>query len=146
MMLNGFGYSVAEALSVNVPVIVTDVTAFKEIGVKDGENGFVCDFDMENVDVNKIYEYRNNFDFDYKPPKDKYDELFAKGKSQYQEGFKKKAMVEAIINPYFYDVELKENKQIGEKYIVTKNRADDLVDKKLVKFIKDVENKKKREK
>lgn len=113
-----------------------------EIGVKDGENAIVLDFDLSNVNAEKIYDMRNSFDFDYNPPKDRYDRLFAKGKSQYQEGFKRQAMVEAKTNPYFYDVELKENKKIGERYIVSQNRAEDLVDKGLVKYVKDIEEKK----
>ena len=39
-----YGYSVAESLTLGTPVIVTPVEAFLEIGVKDGENGFVLDW------------------------------------------------------------------------------------------------------
>lgn len=56
--------------------------------------------------------------------------------------FEKKVEVEAIINPFFYDIELKENKPLGAKYIVNKNRADDLVEKGLVKISKEIEEEK----
>ena len=118
-------------------MIVTDVTAFKEIGVKDGENGFILDFDMKKVNVKRIYE--SKLKFDYEPPKDNYGKIFAKGKNIYLEGFKKKALVEAKISPFYYDVELKENVRQGTRFVVNKNRAEDLVDKGLVNFIKDID-------
>lgn len=131
----------AEALSLGVPVICTDVDAFKEIGVKDGENAFVCDFDLHDLDVNKIYNTK--LKFEYEAPKDGYGKIFAKGKSQYMEDFKKKVLVEAIINPFFFDIELKENKELGEQYVVNRNRAEDLIEKGLVKFVRDIEEEKK---
>ena len=111
--------------------------AFKEIGVKDGENAFIVDFDLKKFNPKKIYENRNNFNFEYKPPKDRYDKLLVKGKNKYLEGFKKKTLVEAIIMPFFYDVELKENQHIGKRYVVNRNRAEDLAEKGLVKIIRD---------
>lgn len=58
------------------------------------------------------------------------------------EGFEKKVEVEGVINPYFYDIELKENKEYGERYIVNRNRAEDLIEKGLVQYVRDVEEKK----
>ena len=131
----------AEALTLGVPVICTNVDAFKEIGVKDGENAFVCDFDLHDLDVKKIYE--SNLRFEYKAPKDGYDKIFAKGKSQYMEDFNRKVEVRAVINPFFFDIELKENKELGEQYIVSRNRAEDLIEKGLVEYVRDVEEEKK---
>lgn len=56
--------------------------------------------------------------------------------------FEKKVEVEAIIKPYFFDIVLKENKYLGDKWIVDKNRADDLVGKGLVKISKEIEEEK----
>ena len=39
-------YSVVEALSVGTPVLVTDLPVYHEIGLKNGENGFLVDFDL----------------------------------------------------------------------------------------------------
>lgn len=77
-----FCYSVVEALLVNTPVIVTDCPVFKEIGVKDGENGWVCDFNMENIDVEKIYNTK--LTFKYNEPKDTWGEELIKGKRIYK--------------------------------------------------------------
>ena len=41
----GYGYTPIEALMVGTPVIVTDCPAFKEIGVKNDENGFIDIFE-----------------------------------------------------------------------------------------------------
>lgn len=138
--VEGFGYSPYEALCLGTPVIVTDVTAFKEMGIKNGENGYIVDFDLENINCKEIYEKRPKFD--YKPLEDNYKNILAKGESSYMKDFEKKVEVEAIINPFFYDIELKENKPLGAKYIVNKNRADDLVEKGLVKIVREIEEEK----
>ena len=77
-----FCYSVVEALSLGTPVIVTDCPVFKEIGVKDGINGWICDFDMSNIDVKKIYN--TPLKFSYEPPKDTWGEELVKGKPTYE--------------------------------------------------------------
>ncbi len=80
------GYSVLEALVLNTKVIVTPLDAFKEIGVKDGENGFFIPFecfDEENKEmlleiIQKIYENKE-MKIDYKFDEklfDKYNDLF----------------------------------------------------------------------
>ena len=50
-----------------------------------------------------------------------------------------KCEVEVTIRPNFYDIQLKQYKSYGETYIVDKERADDLVAKKLVRIVKNVE-------
>lgn len=81
-MESGFGYSVAEALSLGTPVIVTPVEAFLEIGVT-SENGFIVDWYLNNVDVKEIYKKR--LKFKYEPPTTKWKSIIAKGKSKYVE-------------------------------------------------------------
>ena len=49
----GFGYSVAEALVSNTAVLVTNFGTVKELGVKDGENGYIIPFDL-NFDIHKL--------------------------------------------------------------------------------------------
>lgn len=66
-----FGLSVAEALTLGTPVIVTDIPAFREIGCKHGKNAIICDLDMKNVDIDMI---KNGLPpFKYKPPKSNWD-------------------------------------------------------------------------
>lgn len=139
-MSKDFGYSVCESLCLGVPVLVTKCDAFLEIGVENGKNGYVFDFDMSNVDAKEIYEKRPKFT--YEPPKDRWGEVLAEGESTYLKGFDEKVQVKAIIDPQFFDIELKEWKKLDEEYIVSRNRAEDLVEKGLVQFVRDVEEKK----
>lgn len=60
-----FCYSLVEALIEGTPVITTPLPVLSEIGVKDGENGYIVPFDLD-FDVNKLlvipefsYSYNN---------------------------------------------------------------------------------------
>lgn len=66
-----FCFSVNESLLVGTPVIVTDCPVYEELGIKDGEHGFILDFDMKNVPIDKIYKGLPKFV--YKSPVDKWD-------------------------------------------------------------------------
>lgn len=129
--MSGFGYTPAEALMLGTPVITTPCPAFLEIGIKDRENGFVIDYDMTNIPVDEIYKGLPKFK--YEPPKEKWEELLAKGKSTYQEDLKKMVEVECITR--YNDIELGKLKKVGDKYSVNTVRADNLVDLGLVKYV-----------
>lgn len=126
-MVNGFGYTPCEALCLNVPVIVTPCDSFLEIGVKDNVNGFVLPFDMENINVEKIYNAK--LEFEYKPPKDRYNTILGKKKSNYIGYDKRKAIVKVKDIVGYYD-DLLFNKRMyvsdGE-YEVTLERAYQLI-------------------
>ena len=81
-------------MSVGTPVIVTDVKAYKEIGVVDSVNGFILDLNLNNVDYNKIYTA--NLKFKYNQKEDRYNEILAPGKSTYKYDKNKKCTMEAI--------------------------------------------------
>lgn len=51
-----FCYSAYEALQRNVPVILTDFPEARNI-VDDGENGFILDMDLGNLDIDKIFNF-----------------------------------------------------------------------------------------
>lgn len=55
----GFCYSMYEALQVGTPVIVTRWKGVEEI-IWDGENGYVLDMDLKNLDVEKIFNHIPN--------------------------------------------------------------------------------------
>lgn len=100
----GYCYSVVEALSVGTPVIVTDCPVFKEIGVNK-TNGFILDFELNNVPIKEIYKGLPKFE--YKPKADSWGKLLAKGESKYKKDLKTMISVKAI-QPY-YDMELNKN-------------------------------------
>lgn len=119
-----FGYSVAEALTLGTPVIVTPVEAFLEIGVTN-ENGFVLDWDLKNVNVQDIYKKR--FKFNYTPPITTWEKEIAPGESKYKYDGRK--AVE--ITKRYYDMELEKwiEPDTTDCLILTKERAKYLIEK-----------------
>ena len=127
----GFGYAPAEALMLGTPVITTPCPAFLEIGIKDRENGFVLDYDMKNIPAEEIYKGLPKFK--YEPPKDRYSEILAKGKSNYKELLNTMIEVECIKK--YQDIQLNELKTPGKRYTVNLVRAEDLAENGYVKFV-----------
>jgi glycosyltransferase involved in cell wall biosynthesis len=118
-----WAYSVVESLCLNTPVIVTPVPCFKEMGIKDGVNGYMLPFDMKNIPVEEIY---NNIPkgFKFKQPDDLYDKLLIKGKKNYNPG--EKIKVRAIKN--YYDNEEEEHKtKESDPWMVYQYRYEELV-------------------
>ena len=122
----GFGYTVAESLMLGTPVIVTPVESFLEIGVRNGENGFVVPFNMKDIDINQIYKSR--LKFKYEPPKTTWEKQIVKSKSTYKP---EKDLVAINITKRYFDCEfnswIEPTKQTGDSIMVTKDRAEYLV-------------------
>ena len=136
-----FCYSVVEALSVGTPVITTRLPVLEEIGVNE-TNSFILDFNLSNLDVNKIYSKK--FNFEYTPPKSEWDKEITNKKETYREELKMKFKV--IANNKFEEKNIicidtggipKEN----EEFIVSKERLDVLLgdNKYNINFIKSYE-------
>ena len=56
--VEAYCYSLQEALQLKVPVLTTPFEAIKEVGVKDGENGYILPFNIDEMtdkDIKKIY-------------------------------------------------------------------------------------------
>ena len=125
-----FCYSVVESLMLGVPVIVTDLPVFKEIGL-DETNSIKLDLDMSDVPIDKIY--KKDFNFKYQPPKDNWDDILVDGESTWQED--KNKIVEVVCDrPNGYDdLVLKRKVVYGEKIKCTLERADHLRELGLVK-------------
>ena len=70
-----FGLSVCESLILGTPVIITPLEAFKEIGCENGKNAVICDFNMQQVDLDMII--RNDLKFTYKPPKSEWNKYLS---------------------------------------------------------------------
>lgn len=90
-----FCYSMVESLMLGTPVICTDMPIVKELGIKNGVNGFVLPFDMKNIPIKKIYE-KNLKGFNYTPPKDEIEKYLFKGETTYLE---EKIMKVRMIKP-----------------------------------------------
>ena len=130
-----FCYSVLESLYLDTPVIVTPIPCFKEMGVQNGVNSYVLDFDMTNIPVKEIYE--NIPKFKYKPLKNEWENKIIKVKSTYKEELKMKVKVQCVRN--YYDMELKTNittnpEDKNYERIISRERADYLVSLGLVEI------------
>lgn len=61
----GFCYSIIEALELGVPVITTPLPVIKELGFRNEVDGYIVPFDMNNIDVEKIYHHIPVVDYNY---------------------------------------------------------------------------------
>ena len=120
----GYGFSVVEALCVGTPVIVTDCPVFREIGIKDGKNGFVLDFDLNNVPIQKIIKGLPKFT--YSPPADRWEEILAKGESEYKQDHIRQVRI--WIKKEYYDLKLGRMCHVGDVITVSKVRADYIIE------------------
>lgn len=129
----GYCYSVVESLCVGTPVIVTECPVFKELGIGNGKNGFVVNFDMSNVPVEEIYKGVPKFT--YKPKESNWEKFLAKGKSTYEEEKNAPVKVRALIN--FNDMDndgiLREKNK--SEWICDRERAEYLESKNAVEII-----------
>lgn len=75
-------YSINEALYRNIPVVVTPLPYLAEIGVEDGKNAYIVEFDCKNI--NEVARKMVNIPkFEFKHLSENYDKILAKGKSKY---------------------------------------------------------------
>lgn len=109
-------YSVVEALSMGVPAICTDLPVFKELGIKDGINAIICDFDMTNITADKVKKGVSTFK--YTPPKDNWNK-YLKGDRGYSPQDLTK--VRAVKN--YTDVELDRHLNKGDIVEMKKHRV-----------------------
>jgi hypothetical protein len=75
-------YSINEALYRNIPVVVTPLPYLSEIGVEDGKNAYILEFDCSNVDE-VARKMVNVPKFEFKHLEDNYDKILVKSKSKY---------------------------------------------------------------
>lgn len=118
----GYCNSVVEALACQVPVIVTPVPSILEIGVKDGENGYVVPFDMD-FDVKKLKKIPKVAKMTF--PKDHYTEYLNDKKMNYKPD-EKCIKVRAKIP--FKDVKENKKRVKGEVWNVSYLRYSQLAD------------------
>ena len=120
----GYCYSVVEALMVGTPVIVTDCPVFKEIGVANGKNGYILDFDMQDIPVKAIAKGLPKVKYDL--IEDGWNKVLAKGESQYQKDMK--TIVKITVTKPYYDLVLNRKLEIGDVAEVRKVRADYVIE------------------
>lgn len=113
----GFGYSVLEALVQHTAVICTPFSTTKELGVVDGQNGYIVPFDMD-FDVHKLLAVpRFKYYYDIKGIRKDWEKLF-------KEEFKSKGLKRVKITRLYGDMVLKRQVKPGEVLYMKKDRAE----------------------
>ena len=122
--------SVAEALLLGTPVIVTDLPVYKEIGLT-AKNSIKLPLDMSKIPTDKIAKGLPEIP-GYKAKKDAWSELLGDAKSTYEKG--KPQYVQPVKK--FFDLNLNRVVSRNDKpYLVAYERAVELVDKGLAQII-----------
>ena len=136
-------YAINEALYRNIPVICTKLPYLEEIGVKDGVNGYLMDFDCSNIDY-IVKNIINKPNFVFKHLKDNYSSLLAKGKSRYEEERNMKTKVRALKKfEGIKDAERGVRPVAGDEWITSRERAEFLESKGVVEIVENIEEEKK---
>ena len=123
--IESFCYTLAEALELGVPVLTTPISVLPEIGFVDGQNGYVLPFDMENIDVQKIYSKIPKFE----PIPCKNTELVKKwrkvlDKSKPTNSYRPDTeFIKVVVVEEYGDLELNKNMHVGETATMRKERA-----------------------
>lgn len=113
-----FSYSILESLCLGTPVIITPIPSSIEMGVKQGLNGYILDFSMNDIPIMDIYEKIPNFTF--KPPKDGYDKLLIDAPSTYSP----EEIVKIRCKRSYKDLEFNRRIEKNEEIEVTQERAE----------------------
>lgn len=129
--VEGYCYSIVEALSVGTPVIVTDFPVAHEIGVENGKNGWILPMDMKILPIAEIYKGLKKFK--YTPPEDSWADLLVPGDSGIIDNPDKP--IKVMCKKVYYDLEFKRQMNYGEEWEVPLKRADNLYDLGLVDII-----------
>ena len=147
-------YFINEMLYRDIPMLVTPLPYLKEIGVEDGKNAYIVNFDGSNIDdvVNKI---KNVPTFKFKKMEDKYSSIFFNSKSKYKEEKEMKYLVEATSKyeeTNTFDAELSAKHNVdkyypkkGERWTVDFERKEKLVSLGFVNVVEEIKEQAKEE-
>lgn len=116
-----FCYSLVESLIEGTPVITTPLPVLSEIGVKDGENGYIVPFDMD-FDVNKLLEIPEfNYKYNNGTIVTKWKKLL--GNTKPTHSYNPDDMVNVKIIKQYTDIEMQKMVYPGDVYPMRKERA-----------------------
>lgn len=129
-----FSYSLLESLICQTPVIVTPLEQNKDMGIVDGQNGYIVPFDVDNFDVKKIlriprFYYKHNNSEIIKQWRKLLGNTIPTG--SYEPCKNRKV---EVIREY-HDILLNETLKIGSKRIMAYERAMELAGKGFVRIL-----------
>lgn len=129
----GYSYTINEALDMGVPIIATNMSVLKELGIKDKEHGYLIDFDMSNIPVEDIF---NNIPKPkYTPPEDNWLDYLDKTSAEYV----KEHLVKLRALRQYKDVEFDRTIKKGELFETYESRAKHLVEELQYAEYEDIE-------
>lgn len=125
-----WSYTLLEALTQNIPVLVCPFPSAYEMGVEDGKNGYILPYDMD-FDIHKILDVPEfKYSYSNKSIVAQWKKILnAKPKPK-----PKQVKVRSIFYKY-YDKELKRDVFRHEEWFTTRERAAYLEEKGLVKIL-----------
>lgn len=128
----GWCYTINEAFCLGVPVIATPIPSIAEM---DGKNVIYLDFDLSNMEevIEKIKALiTHKVKTKYQPKADIWNKLLVPGKSTY---FEPDSMIEVKVAVHYWDIVLEEELYPGMQLVMHKERAQELMEKGLVKAL-----------
>lgn len=111
-------YTIAEALFRNIPIISTPLPYLNEIGVEDGKNAYIMEFDCSNID-DIVKNITNVPKFKFDKWDDDYGNIFVKSKSTYTQDDE----VEFLVKKKYHDIEIGETFYPGKTIKVSRRRG-----------------------
>lgn len=118
-----WSYSILEALTQNVPVIVTEFPSAEEMGIIDGQNGYIVPFDM-NFDVTKLKKVPTfRYFYDNGVIEKEWKKIF-----NHKIKTKKKKMVDVRIIQRYRDLAIGRELSVGEVVPMPLGRARQIIE------------------
>lgn len=123
-----YSYTINEALSMGIPIIATDMSVLKELGIKNKEHGYILNFDMTDIPIKEIYNEIPKPK--YTPPEDRWNELLDNKPTTY----KPEELIALRCIRAYKDIEYNEHIKVGKLIYAEKDRAERLVNKGYVEY------------
>ena len=129
-----FSYSLLESLECKTPVIVTPLAQNADMGVVDGQNGYIVPYEVDGFDVKKLLKIPK---FEYKHDNASIIKQWRKllGDSTPKRDYKPKKEIMVEVTVEYRDLQLDETLKIGDRRKMKYMRALELVSKGFVRLL-----------
>lgn len=127
-----WSYSILEALTQNVPVLVCPFNSAYEMGIEDGKNGYIIPFDM-NFDVNKLLEVpKFTYEYDNDAIIKQWQDIL--GRAKPHKKYDPLEINKVRVKIPYYDIALKRTLQQGEVLYMPPDRVEIVKAKGLIEL------------
>lgn len=102
-----YAYSIVEAACLGTPIVASKMPVLEEMNIIDGENAFILEFDLSNLDEVIDKMYKNNLKgFNYTPNQSNKEYLKILGKETKKEyDYKIDGYEAVVLKPSYYTIE-----------------------------------------